>query len=308
MRKLNIFIISFLLSLPLWAGINIFQTNLEELIYAKMIEISSSYFLTAQISSRQPFYNNPQIPKPEILAQNALLVTIDKNNKEQIIFQKEKDLKIFIASLTKLMTAIIADEFYKPELKIKISASTVEQPEATGFLKVDEFLKVQDLLYVALIESSNDAAYALAEPIGIEGFVSLMNLKAKEIGLKNTHFFNPTGIDAVEATNFSTAEDLKELARYLLKKPLLLEILSQKEYHLYLENRYFHHILYNTNELLREIPEIIAGKTGYTPKAGGCLLLIFKKQNPEIYFIAIVLNSPDRFNDTKKLIKYALSS
>lgn len=308
--KLKYFLISFLVSLPFWWGINIFQKNLEGFIYAKIIEKNPPRFLTAQTSLNLPSYYflKPGIPKPEVLAQSALLTAITKDGKEQIIFQKEKGAKIPIASLSKLMTAVIAVEFYKPDLKTKISNKAIEQPEVIGFLNPGEILKIQDLLYIALIESSNDAAHALAEVIGVEGFVSLMNLKSEELGLKNTYFFNPTGIDQGQFTNYSTTEDLKELSRYLLKKPLILKILSEKEYPLYLDNRYFHHILYNTNELLKEVPEIIAGKTGYTAEAGGCLLLILKKEKPEIYFIAIVLNSSDRFGDARKLIKYVFTS
>ncbi len=308
--KLKYFLISFLVSLPFWWGINIFQKNLEGFIYAKIIEKNPPRFLTAQTSLNLPSYYflKPGIPKPEVLAQSALLTAITKDGKEQIIFQKEKGAKIPIASLSKLMTAVIAAEFYKPDLKTKISNKAIEQPEVIGFLNPGEILKIQDLLYIALIESSNDAAHALAEVIGVEGFVSLMNLKSEELGLKNTYFFNPTGIDQGQFTNYSTTEDLKELSRYLLKKPLILKILSEKEYPLYLDNRYFHHILYNTNELLKEVPEIIAGKTGYTAEAGGCLLLILKKEKPEIYFIAIVLNSSDRFGDARKLIKYVFTS
>lgn len=304
MKNLKIFIITFLLGVLFWWGINVFQKILEEVIYAKIIEKDFFHFSNTQTSSLPSCH----FSRPEVSAQSALLVAIDKNGREKIIFQKEKNIRMPIASLTKLMTAIIVTEFYQPDLKIKISSQAIEQPEMIGFLKVGEIFKVEDLLYMTLIESSNDASYALAEIIGIEGFVSLMNLKAQELNLQDTYFFNPTGIDSKEFINYSTTEDLKELAKYLLKKTFFLEILSQKEYPLYKEDKSLHHILYNTNKLLEEIPSLLAGKTGYTLKAGGCLISILKKEKPETYFIAVILNSPNRFEDMRKLIKYVSTS
>ena len=216
-----------------------------------------------------------------------------------------------IASLTKLMTAVIGSEFYYSSLPIEISKKAVNQPEEAGNLEVGEVLNVEKLLYIMIIESSNDAAFALTQPMEkAEAFVDLMNLKAKDMGLKNTRFFNPTGIDPEkdgEDFNFSTAEDLVKLTKYILKKPLILEILGKKEYNLYFENGVLHHILHNTNKLLGEIPGIIGGKTGFTEKAGGCLILILKGRKPNTYLINVILNSPERFEDMKKLTDYAHS-
>jgi len=242
-----------------------------------------------------------------IKAKGAISVKIDKNGNKQILFEKNADKRMQIASLTKLMTAVIASEFYRKDLTIKVSKEAVRQPENIGQLKVGEIMQVSDLLKIMLIESSNDAAYALSEPIGENGFVALMNLKAKDIGMKNTKYFNPTGIDSekgLEYSNYSTPKDLATLVSYIvLNRPEIMNIISKKDYNLYLKNGVFHHKLETTNKLLGKIPEIIGGKTGWTKEAGGCLVEILKTNNKDNFIIDIILNSTNRFGDMEKIIK-----
>jgi D-alanyl-D-alanine carboxypeptidase len=306
-RNLKLFLIAVLLSLPFWWGLNIFQQGLEDFFYVKEIEKNPPLFV-AQISQNKA--ESQTIENFAIEAKSAISIEIDLEGKEKIIFEKNTKQKMPIASLTKLMTAIVATEFYDPSLWVQISKDAVEQEEENGNLKVGEILKVEELLPIMLCESSNDAAFALAEVIGIEGFTDLMNLKAKDIGLMNTRFFNPTGLDPddpAQPTNYSTAQDLVKLIKYLLKNhPEIIEILTKKEYPLYLENGVLHHILKNTNKLLGEIPEIIGGKTGFTERAGGCLIEILKSKKPDSYLIIVILNSPDRFGEMKKLIEFSL--
>ena len=212
-----------------------------------------------------------------------------------------------IASLTKIMTAIIVEEFFQDSERIQISKQAVEQEGWTGDLRTGEVLTAEDLLHIMLIESSNDAAFALAEIIGEDGLTELMNLKARDLGLLDTLFFNSTGLDPEKEShevNYSTCQDLAGLGKYLLKKLHLLEITTKEEYPLFLKNGILHHILYNTNELLGENPAIIGGKTGFTEKAGGCLILILEGKKPGSYLINVVLNSADRFGDMRKLIAY----
>jgi D-alanyl-D-alanine carboxypeptidase (penicillin-binding protein 5/6) len=312
--RLKLFIITFLISLPFWVGISAFQKTVENFFYSQTIKGTPYLPLAANVSRIS--LNEPKVPapaEPQISAKSAILVKItplseaNRQNNERIVFKKNEKEKMAIASLTKLMTGLIASEFYQPNLKTNISEKAISQPETTGFLKTGERLKIKDLLYSALIESSNDAAFALAEIIEEQSFVDLMNLKTKDIGLQNTHFFNASGIDkGTFDTNYSTVEDLVKLTKYIwLNKPLILEILSNKEYPLYLENGKLHHIIYNTNALLGENPNIISGKTGYTPKAGGCLLLLFEEKKTKNYYTAIVLNSQNKFEDMKKLIEYS---
>ncbi len=301
-KNIKLFLIIILVSLPFYWGINLLEKNLEDFFYFKQVEKNPPSFFIAQIAQ-----NYPTLKDIQISAEAAISIEIDENGKEKIIFKRNENEKMAIASLTKLMTGITALEFYQPLDKIEISQATVDQPEDTGQLREGEVLKVEDLLRIMLIESSNDAAFALAEESGIGGFVHLMNLETKEIGLENTRFFNPTGLDpeedpSIKKPNYSTARDLAKLTKYLLENhPLILDILSLKEYQLYLENGVLHHNLKNTNELLGEIPGIIGGKTGFTEKAGGCLVLISKTGKEGNYLINVVLNSTKKFEDMKKL-------
>jgi len=304
-KNIKLFLIIILVSFPFWWGMNVFEKGLEDFFYAKNIEKNPPSLFIAQITQDYDLKNR-DYENLEIEAESAISVEINSQGKEKVLFKKNAREPMPIASLTKLMTAIVAWEFYDPELRVQISKEAIEQEEDNGELKIGEILTVKDLLYIMLIESSNDAAYALAQVIGVEGFQDLMNLKAKDMDLKNTYFFNSTGLDPnsenSKEINYSSAEDLVKLGKYLLKKPSILEILNKKEYPLYLKNGVLHHILSNTNELLGEIPEIIGGKTGFTERAGGCLIEILKGRRAGTYLINVILNSPARFEDMKKLI------
>ena len=143
-----------------------------------------------------------------------------------------------------------------------------------------------------LVESSNDAAFAVTQPIGERAFAGLMNIYAKEIGLKNTRFFNSTGLEPNGERNTSTALDLLEISRYILQKhPEIFEITGDRRF-----------VSQNTNKLLAEYPEIIGGKTGWMPSAGGCLLVVTKDPKEKNYYVSIVLGAKDRFAETRKIL------
>jgi len=250
-------------------------------------------------------------PAPEVQAKSAILVEIARNNGQQnIIWAKKADQESPIASLTKLMTAVIAAEFYQQNQNIIVTKRAIEQLDEAGNLRAGERLNTEKLLKIMLLESSNDAAFALTEPMGgPEGFVALMNLKAQDIGLGHTRYFNPNGLDPEDTQsppdqiNHSTAIDLVKLAQYTVGyHPEILEILGEKEISLYSGDAQFYHQLQTTNELLDRNPNIIGGKTGTTERAKGCLLLILKGKTPGTYLVAVVLNSPDKFGDMEKII------
>ncbi len=313
-KNIKLLLIVILIGLPFWWVVNVLEKNLEDFFYSWEMEKNPSSVFIAQIGQNYPVKASVTVAKSEIpedfeiTAESVISVEIDDEGNERVLFSKEKVKKMPMASITKLMTALIASEFYYPSLKVQISRAAVGQEEEYGRLKVGEILQVQDLLHVMLIESSNDAAFALGEIIGIEGFTDLMNLKAGDMGLQNSKFFNLTGLDTKnpnQPINYSTARDLVKLVKYLLsERPEILDILSKKEYNLYLENGVFHHTLQNTNELLGEIPEIVGGKTGFTERAGGCLLLIMEGYEPENYLVNVILNSPRRFEEMRKLIEF----
>jgi len=298
-KNINFFLIALLISLPFWWEVNIFEEYLENFLFLKNYQ--SNQVFSAQILS--PSLSSPKKEFPEIKAKSALSVKIDKFGNQKVIFEKNPEEVLPIASITKLMTALIVLENYDLSQKIKISQKAIDQPESFGQLKIGEQLSVENLLYIMLIESSNDAAYALSDLIGEDAFVDLMNIESKFLGLRNTHFADPAGY---LPENYSTAKDLVKLANYLLeKKPEIFEITKLSEFDLYDPEGIFHHRLINTNKILKDYPRIIGGKTGETSQAKQCFLLIMKDQEGSL-LINVILGSEDRFGEMKELINYIL--
>jgi len=303
-ENLKYFFVAFLISLPFWWGVNALEGNLEELFFLQEIAKNPQIFraqLNLQDIRKSESFPFTEVGPLAIKSESAISVWVKPNGEEKILFEKESNKVLPIASLTKLMTAYIVLEYY-PDLSqvVEISKKAVFQVEDFGNLKVGERLSLENLLYIMLIESSNDAAFALSEPIGKEGFVNLMNWEAENLGMKNTHFIDPMGI---LPENVSSAKDLVKLTKKLLEKPLIWEILEKKEFELYNPQGVFHHKLLNTNQLLGKIENILGGKTGYTPEAKGCFLLVLKEPNEQGFLINVILGSENRFTEMEKLIR-----
>lgn len=249
---------------------------------------------------------------PEIKAKAVISLLIKNDNSERILYEKRKDQKLPIASLTKLMTAKIVFENYNLNEIIKIQKGAIEQIGEAGNYKIGERFKVEDLLYSVLMESSNDAAWALAETTGIDGFVNLMNSEAKKMGLLQTSFVNPTGLPSTTSTpvlgeNDSTAEDLAKFGKYLVKNDSkILEISSLIEFDFYTADGVFHHKILNKDELLKENGnfKIIGSKTGYTKLAKKCLFLITEAPKNQGIIINVILGSENYFGEMRKLIDW----
>ena len=248
-------------------------------------------------------FRNLQIENPEISAESAIVVETNlSDSPDGVLFKKEGAKKLSIASLTKLMTAIVALEVYSPMENITISKNASLQQGKQGSLTEGDKMSVKDLLYIMLIDSSNQAACAISEGKGEQNFVAMMNQKAREIGLLNTYLADPSGLSS---ENSSTTEDLVKLTEYLLKNyPIITEISRTKELDLYKSDGSFYGKLNNTNELLGEIPEIIGGKTGFTTDAKGCLLLVLNNPANNDYLIYVILGADDRFKEMKNLIDW----
>jgi len=316
--NLKFFLLSFFLSLPIFWGTNVGQKNLEDFLFRSQI-VSHPQIFSAQIAERSEGWRrtnvlrvvpvrNWQAENLKIEAKSGISLLVDSQGNQEILFDKDSDEKLPIASLTKLITANIVLEHYDLSQIIEISHQAVGEEGNSGQFKIGETLTVENLLYSLLIESSNDAAEALTEVIGKDAMVDLMNLEARAIGMENTRFFNPTGLEPDNPNgpiNYSSTKDLATFVAYLLKtNPKILEISTFSEYNLYSPEGIFHHKLTNTNELLGEFSGAIASKTGWTPQAQGCLLLAIKAQNGRGVIINIILGSPDRFEEMKKLINW----
>lgn len=244
------------------------------------------------------------IDEPEISAKSAIIVDFKPDSeKGNILYQKNPNQVLPIASLTKIMTAIVVLENFIPEEIIKVSKNSVTVTGDKGGLIRDEELKVKDLLYIMLMESSNDAAMTLAGDnprLAYNEFINLMNSKVGELGLKNTSFVDPAGLSA---DNQSTVLEIADLTKYAFKFPLILEILKTPETIVSSIDNKFIHNLTTTNNLLGKIPQIIGGKTGYTEEAGGCMLTVSNISNN--YLIVVVLGSAQRENEIEKLVNWA---
>ncbi|MEA3344567.1 MAG: serine hydrolase [Patescibacteria group bacterium] len=320
MRAKKILLISFLISLPFWFGVNVFAKNLDNFLFLQQIaknpEILSANIgqqvLNEKVNLLKINRLQNELRDLEISASAGISVFVNpakEFNQKNIIFAKNINEELPIASITKLMTALVVLENYDLSKEIKVSQQAVNQPEGFGKLQITQSFTVKQMLYPLLIESSNDAAFSLANDykgMTEKEFVHLMNFKAQEIGLKNTHFINPTGLDVIDKFNYSSAKDLVTLTAYLLREyPIVWEILGLKEFELRsLDNTYVCQ-LSNTNKLLGKIPGMIGGKTGKTRLAGECLVLVLKTSEYN-YLINVILGSTDRFEEMTRLIKNSI--
>lgn len=242
-----------------------------------------------------------QVQDLAINATSGISVESNETNPYKVLFTKNSDIKLPIASLTKLMTAVIVLDNYNLADNITLDKKADLMPPVQQDLKVGNTLPIEEFLYIMLIESSNKSAFALSEKIGEPKFVDLMNKKALDIGLANTFFADPTGLSD---RNVSTAKDLSKLAEYILKNyPKIIDISRTQA--IDLPN---YGVVTNTNQLLGQIPEIIAGKTGFTTDAKGCLLLVVSNQKANDYLIYVILGSDDRFSEMKNIINWTNSA
>lgn len=257
-------------------------------------EINSDYF---------PM-RNWMVEEPDISGKAAIIVALDNGkDKNSTLYQKNSEQKMPIASLTKVMTAVVAIENLDQNKIIKVSRDSVFIDGDNGGLIIEEELSVNDLLYIMLVESSNDAAMAIAndnQQIPYNDFIALMNKKAESLGLNNTYFEDASGLSE---KNQSTAKDISILIKHALNFPMLAQILETQQTTISSFNNKFIHNLVNTNKLLGKIPIILGGKTGFTTEAGGCMLTFSKIDNN--YLITVVLGSKNREEDTEKMINWA---
>ncbi len=238
------------------------------------------------------------VPPKQIEAIAAISLEVGKTG-QKTIFEKSATKTLPIASLTKLMTALVVMERYNLAQKITINEAAMAEEGDQGELKTGQIFSVKSLLYIMLMESSNRAAFALADAMGLKQFVALMNENAKILDLSNTHFIDSTGLSEKSS---SSAHDVAVLSAYLFENyPLFKEIVGTREIAIYLEDGPFHHKAVITNSLLGT-DNIIGGKTGYTDLAEGCFMVLQKTGGDE-YMVHVILGAKDRVAQMQKLIK-----
>jgi len=237
-----------------------------------------------------------------VSANSAILMEQDSG---RVIFEKDAYTQRRIASITKIMTAILAVESGKLDETVKVSDRAIRAEGSSIYLKAGEKIKLEDLVYGLMLRSGNDAAVAIAETVGgsIEGFVYLMNQKAEEIGMKNTHFANPHGLDDHE-DHYSTAYDMAILTRYAMQNDTYKKIARTKTYRSESSNDEWDRVWKNKNKLLTSLYEYsTGGKTGYTIRAKRTLVSTAEKDG--VSYIAVTLNDPNDWDDHIKMFETA---
>ena len=222
----------------------------------------------------------------------------------RVLYEKNGNKQTPMASTTKIMTAIVVLENAKLNEVVKIDSKAAGTGGSRLGLKKNDKITVNDLLYGLMLRSGNDAAVALANYVSgsIEGFADMMNKKAEEMGLKNSHFIVPHGLD--NEGHYTTAFELAKMADYALKIDKFKEIVSTKTTTIYINN--YPKAINNTNQLLGSVSGVYGVKTGFTNGAGRCLVSACKRDDLDIITVVIGANTTkERTSDTIKLIQYA---
>jgi serine-type D-Ala-D-Ala carboxypeptidase (penicillin-binding protein 5/6) len=240
-----------------------------------------------------------------VSARSAILI---EQGSGRVLFEKDAHKVSRIASITKIMTAILAIESGKMNGMVKVSDKAVRAEGSSIYLKPGEKIKLEDLVYGLMLRSGNDAAVAIAEYVGgsMEGFVFLMNEKAREIGMENTHFANPHGLDDHE-NHVSTAYDMALLTRYAMENDVYKKIAGTKVHRAPNPTESWDRVWKNKNRLLTELYDhSTGGKTGYTKRAKRTLVSTAGKDDFEL--IAVTLNAPDDWNDHIQMFETAFAT
>lgn len=233
-------------------------------------------------------------------------IILDRLSKK-VLYGKNELSKVKMASTTKIMTATVIIENCNLDQTIEVSKKAAGTGGSRLGLKAGDKITVRDLLYGLLLCSGNDAAVALAETAGgnIQGFSELMNTKAKELGLKNTNFESPHGLDS--DNHYTTAYELALLSDYALKNPTFLQIVGTKNYTVTING--YPKNLSNTNELLGYLNGIYGIKTGFTNGANRCLVTACKRNDMDIICVVLGCDTKKfRTTDSIKLIEYAFEN
>ncbi|MBI4226419.1 D-alanyl-D-alanine carboxypeptidase [Candidatus Roizmanbacteria bacterium] len=236
---------------------------------------------------------------PQISAEGAYIVDLPSFTP---IFEKNTHQRFIPASTTKIITALVAADIYKPD-DILIVKRTIEEGQIME-LVIGERITAENLLYGILVHSGNDAAYALADNYGFEKFLDLMKLKADQLSMTNSHFVDPAGLD--EFNQYTSPFDLAIAARTLLENSELKKMVATKQITIAdVDFKYFHK-LSNVNKLLGEVQGIGGLKTGFTENAKENLVSFYKSNGHQ--FIIVILRSEDRFEDTRQVISWINSN
>lgn len=300
-KRLFFFVFGISLSASLCLTVDNAQLGLENYLYAQIAKPAEQ---TTRITI--PAENEPHL---DLEAKAAYSLRIGIAGREKIIYRENENESYPIASLTKLMTATIVLEnpgVYGLNRSVVISPEAAAQYDVPvyGNLFAGESYTVDELLHLMLLYSSNDAAWALSEVMGQSEFTAAMNLKGKELGFNRFKFYNSSGLDCEDGmTNYASAADLMTLTKYILENHPEIFNYSIKPGPYMTENGIFNLKLWDGNML-------VGGKTGFTEKAGGCMVVVFRDGDGR-KFINVVLgavNPETRVEQMQKMINFTNNS
>ncbi len=251
-----------------------------------------------------------------VISTKAKAIIVYDVNNDKVLFGYNEDKQLPLASITKLMTSLIATEFLDGSKNIAISPHAIETEGDSG-LFANETWNISDLISFTMLTSSNDGADAIAAAVGslwqstsevpeyikVYSFVKKMNLRAKEIGLNNTKYSNATGLDDYATGGLGSAKDVSKLLTYIWKnEPSAISKTVEYEYK-FVSGDGFEHVAENTNKFVNNIPGLLGSKTGYTDSAGGNLAIIYDAgMNHPIVVVVLGSTVDGRFEDVQALV------
>ncbi|MDO8619269.1 MAG: D-alanyl-D-alanine carboxypeptidase family protein [Candidatus Daviesbacteria bacterium] len=244
-----------------------------------------------------------EIGGPEINARSAFFIDTKSG---QVLFEKYSHLKLPIASLVKIMTVLVALEHKNLDDKFLVSQAAAETEPDKMWLIKGETLTLRELLYGIFLISANDGAEVLAEDStgSREEFIKLMNSKATQLGMKDSYFANPTGLDEDTNNSYSSAYDLAILARYAVHRhPFLVDFSSTEHIILPITDTHQDYDMYSGINLLTTYPGVVGFKTGFTPEAGLTLVTLARRGGHEV--LGVILGSQSRRDEAREILDYS---
>jgi D-alanyl-D-alanine carboxypeptidase len=274
-----------------YPGQNIYTTNSEKSSFVNELPFA--------IPTPAPYPVNMSgiFPGPEVSAEGVVVQDV---NSGVVLYKRNEQMLLSPASTTKILTALVALDIYDLDDVLTVKTHLTDG-QMMGLL-IGEKMTVENLLYGALIESGNDAAWTLADdyPGGVSAFVQAMNQKAKALHLEHSTFTNPVGYD--DPNHKMTPMDLTRLASIALSNKTIVKMVAIPQITISDVTHTYYHPLKNVNELLGKIPGVAGIKTGWTEVAGENLVTFIDRDSHKI--VVVVLHSKDRFGDTTKLIDW----
>ncbi len=269
------------------------------------------------------------IPEKKLYAPNLNIVSAHASiimdvDSGQVLYEKNANMERQIASLTKLFTATLVMERVKDlnelvtidEESVYSEGTRIGCPRS-GFcpgerLHIGEKISVYNLLKAALMNSANDSAVALGKYIGgtQAGFANIMNARAKELGLEHSHFCTPSGLepDGYETECYSSAIDVAKITAHSLKFPEMWQIMREEKQFISSSDEKYTHEIFNTDQLLGQIPNLLGTKTGFTPLAGYSLLAVASDESQKHKVIAVLLDDPYRWQSIQSMFDWSFSA